>query len=829
MPANSNPLRIINMPTSADIGQFIAVDSNGVRATAGAAAIGFTTAAAKSGSAVPVCVMGSAVAWAGAAITIGQALEIGASGFVVPRVSGAQIGTALNTAAVGDQVEVLIATSGAVSGAGIVPGVTAASTSAASANVTAIKAALAVGNAVVPGNLGLVYLNRTVLVPSNRSLVVGVGTWLTRIPGVSSYILVRNAQSHGCAYVNGLTISGGQITVQDPGHPYSVGDVIYCENWQGNSSLNGPQTIVAAVEGVSWTIAASGGNPTNTSVQCVFTSYYNPRAGSNFVRASNVVTVTEPGHQRGVGDRVWIAGLGGTNTFNGVAEVVSTVPGVSWTYANTGANETATGTAQLLGDRLIDVRLSLDGNTPNLSGTKQATAHLSMWGNVSHLTERYDDVRNGQTGRGSNHYNVTDNIVPYASSSNAGGSATSVAVLLQWDSYCDRVQVGDTYGFGQTDDQIAWGVTSNAGPFADTAAPTGPGNMGTLNVGTLNGKTATGILKLYCTTSYNAGKVKVSRVLGSGPVAIGDPSAGVSGGSLTSLTIDECDNIPDNVNAQILLGSNAWATLGVVKIGKVTDNLLLNTANTAATANNCVSVYAPATSITIENYFSAVPRTGASHILHRSTAPLAVLNSQCDFGNATMGLVEVTSAACESVTISNNYHNGSVGQFGYLYGTSVGGYAKRVYMNNIDVTNIGALFRVGTASGGLTHEWTVNNVRVNTCGSVFNDNSQGTFNINAVNLNCAATGNNMIQISTAASVVNFRGRNVRHPAGQACLFTGTTQIRIDCQELGIDLGANGAAPPSQLTPTAGDMVTNTNATGPGIYGRTAAGAWTKIV
>lgn len=119
MPANANPLRIINMPAVAAVAQFAAVDSTGALATAGSAAIGFTTAAAKAGGAAPVCVMGSAVAWAGAAITIGQALEIGANGSVVPRVSGAQVGTALNSAAIGDQVEVLISAGGAVSGDGI--------------------------------------------------------------------------------------------------------------------------------------------------------------------------------------------------------------------------------------------------------------------------------------------------------------------------------------------------------------------------------------------------------------------------------------------------------------------------------------------------------------------------------------------------------------------------------------------------------------------------------------------------------------------------------------------------------------------------------------
>lgn len=123
MPANANPLRIVNLPAAVAVAQFVAVDSTGAIASAGQRAIGFTTAAAKAGGAAPVCVMGSAAAWAGAAISLGQALEVGANGSVVPLSGGTQIGTALNAAASGDQVEVLIGAAAPVSGARNLSGV----------------------------------------------------------------------------------------------------------------------------------------------------------------------------------------------------------------------------------------------------------------------------------------------------------------------------------------------------------------------------------------------------------------------------------------------------------------------------------------------------------------------------------------------------------------------------------------------------------------------------------------------------------------------------------------------------------------------------------
>ena len=326
----------------------------------------------------------------------------------------------------------ILATQVLVSGAVFVGDDTTKATQNSALMLTLIAAG---GTIAIPGNLGTIYFNKAFEIRSNTTLTVGLGTFLGRAPGQIMFALVRNYSCQNTVYVSGLVISAGKLTVPESGHSRNVGDIIYIERVQGNATLNGPQTIVSVVDRTSWTIAASGANPTNGAIIPVFVSRYNPKAGSLFTRnASNVVTVTDTGHTRVIGDRLWIAGLGGAATFNGVAEVSAVIQGVSWSYTNTGGAETATGTAQLLGDRNIIVDYSLDGNYQNLTYT-QFGATITRWVNITGLTETIRDCKNGYGGRISDHSNITDNWVPY------GKSGTLNSVLCQYDAYCDRVRL----------------------------------------------------------------------------------------------------------------------------------------------------------------------------------------------------------------------------------------------------------------------------------------------------------------------------------------------------------------------------------------------------
>ena len=85
-----------------------AITKDGFIASPGAPCIGFAQTEAAIGERIPVCVVGSSQAIAGANISIGDALEIGANATVVTQSSGAFVGSALNSATAGNYVEVLI-------------------------------------------------------------------------------------------------------------------------------------------------------------------------------------------------------------------------------------------------------------------------------------------------------------------------------------------------------------------------------------------------------------------------------------------------------------------------------------------------------------------------------------------------------------------------------------------------------------------------------------------------------------------------------------------------------------------------------------------------
>ena len=108
MPANSTPTLRSGRIAATALPAYCPVTSDGRQAAAGEPIIGITEAAASAGSRVSVVVDGSAEAWAGAAITDGQPLQVGPNNTVVPYTGGYCIGRALNAAVVGDKVEVLL-------------------------------------------------------------------------------------------------------------------------------------------------------------------------------------------------------------------------------------------------------------------------------------------------------------------------------------------------------------------------------------------------------------------------------------------------------------------------------------------------------------------------------------------------------------------------------------------------------------------------------------------------------------------------------------------------------------------------------------------------
>ena len=697
---------------------------------------------------------------------------------------------------------------GLVSGAWKIPVLsTGTSYAAGLANSQAINALLAAGGRVaIPPGLGPVFCSQTLLVPSYSELVVGAGSWIKRPAQGIVFHQVRNKSCHNAAYVNGLTISGGTITVPEAGHSRAVGDIVYCENWLTATTLNGPQTITAVNPGVSWTIAASGSNPTNTNIQLVYLSTYNPLAAANFVRASNVVTVTETGHTRAVGDPLYIAGLATDTSFNGCYVVSSTVPGVSWTYASTGSNGSPTGTAQLLGDRTITYDLYLDGNMSaaavNLTGNHWG-GNLSQWGNVGNLTGYLREARNSYYGRAANHYNCYGVEIPLAR------GRDQVAVLLQFDALCDRVHVGTADTQNTTDDTVAWGVTGATGIYADTAHPPvvmfSQGSMGTLTGDQIIGTSPTGMLKMYCMTGYTIGDVIVGKVLPSAAssacVTMGDPNTGVAGGAFSSITLGEVGGAVQCAN------SANWGTMGPVRIGKLIDTQTNTAANNTGEA---LYITGPMTLVTVDLLIAQVARTQSAAAKFTPTAA----NSRVRFGriDSTAGvggyvLLARGGTPVDTLTVDGWWHSGAGNTAGTLVYSDVAGDFTNVYINNFRGGGFGGLVKLNSA--GLTRNVYLSNVVLGIGAGVGigvgSDNS-GTFNIWLSNVD-GRTGNisnNLIQFGAASQTIRALGSNVFTQSGKFALGGASQTLSINCPS------AQLAADLAGLVPQAGDVIYNTN-------------------
>lgn len=106
----NNALLVEGLPAVGTLAQYQPVQLSGAAATAGGNAIGFTNVAAVAGDRVPVTVIGTSLAVAGAAITAGALVEVHTTVTqVVTKSSGVSIGRALSAAsAAGDIIEVLL-------------------------------------------------------------------------------------------------------------------------------------------------------------------------------------------------------------------------------------------------------------------------------------------------------------------------------------------------------------------------------------------------------------------------------------------------------------------------------------------------------------------------------------------------------------------------------------------------------------------------------------------------------------------------------------------------------------------------------------------------
>ena len=111
MAATNKPLLTLGVLATAALTQYRAVTTAGAVPSAAAACLGFAEHGGAIGDRVPVTVMGTALAEAGAAISAGAAVELDSSGRVVTKSAGVTVGRlapGYTAGASGDIVEVIM-------------------------------------------------------------------------------------------------------------------------------------------------------------------------------------------------------------------------------------------------------------------------------------------------------------------------------------------------------------------------------------------------------------------------------------------------------------------------------------------------------------------------------------------------------------------------------------------------------------------------------------------------------------------------------------------------------------------------------------------------
>lgn len=708
-------------------------------------------------------------------------------------------------------------------------------------NTSRIQAALDAAGAIsqVPMHVvahgpGKVYFSRTLEPWDGTKFATTPGTALKRITTrAKNWNMVRPRATQSQFQVTGAAIVGGYITIVEPGHPWQEGEKLYTADFQGNAALNGPKIAVNVVPGVSWQFAATGANPTNTNAQLAQASRYQPIAGASFSRVGNVVTVSGSGvagHRKQPGDAIWVAGIPVVGaTFNGAFAVLDIVPGVSFTYACTGPDETGTGTAQLLGDHSIEIDLELDGSN-SITGPYPyigTPANGVQLGNIGLLTIRIRESVGVFGGRTTNYFNVGSVHVIEAR------ARKNCSVNQQFDSYCRKVYVAYAENEGTNDDAVAWGVT-DFGTYGETVPPCGPGNMGQITVGALRGTSNTGLFKMYCATGYDLGNIQLLGCYGSGSVSMGDPGTGVSGGSFKSLTCGPLENIPVSANGNVIGCSNSasFGTWGDVHILKLVDNN--QAAVTQANGGEALYFTGPLKRVVIHAFVSKVQRTDSAAIKCTPTAGASHVMVCKDAETTASGVAGVThgsvfraagGVAAEALIVENWRHNGTASNVGQMVQEVTGGSWGDISIGVLRAKNTAAIF--GCSSAGLTHNISIADVTADTVGQGIGSDASGTYNVTIRRGKFTNVTNNVLQFYLASQTCYFAG-DFEHPAGKALLAAASgATYRINSRTVQFDASNANLV----MAPATGDEIQNTGAsfgTGVGRYIRTSAPAWLKL-
>lgn len=678
----------------------------------------------------------------------------------------------------------------------------------AAVNTAAIQAALDVaalwsGYDVTYNTPGTTEYNKCLIVSSYTTFTTGNGVELKLASG-SNCNMIRNKSAQIALPYNKLTVSGSVATVDEMGHTRKVGDQVYVENVQGNTSLNGAKTITG-VNGTLWTFAASGSNPTNTEYQRIFLGPVNQIAGANIVRASNVVTVTEAGHRRNAGDNVYVTGLTDT-TFNGI-QVVADVDGNTWSYENTGDDGAATGTANIIGDTRIHLQLSkLHGNMAGNTWDELYSVPLLL-GNLGNSYVWADHIQDGGS-RATQLFASNNIIIPYHYAS--GGKGT-----LQIESGCGTIIIGDLESGPITDDVLAWGVTPQTAPFGETACPSGMKSMGRLYCNSINGITPTGQLKLFGETGYSLGTVIVRDIAGTGAAIAGDSNMGPPSGDLLKIGSITTEQAAGSAQSQILVEFDK------VEIAHITPNgggnflmLLCDMGDVDVTVFD-------------ERYTDNYYAIFIDHLVNKFRIKGKLTSNatgMTEYIRAQGASGRIKKLIIDDVDFSSNAAGGGTQGTARLYGGNSGGRIDDVQISNLRLDKVKG---INNTPGNYPHNIQFSNILVEDGEQMFGDsgNSQQLVVVGA-GLTVKALSFYVLMPTTAQGI-RFVADAVKIPANKLLIEWGSGIAQINCPSAQLNFSGAGA----RLGALAGDMLFNTNAgygAGAGMYGYTAAGAWSKI-
>lgn len=714
-----------------------------------------------------------------------------------------------------------------MSGGGIVVSEVTSLAADAANNAALIQAALTAAGSLPNGGFvdipysGTIFINKTLLQPSNVYIRRPFGAEF-KLAASANCNIMRNKSAGVTLPAASFVRASNVVTVTEAGHPRVVGDSVHIANLATDTSFNG-LVVITAVTASTWTYASTGTNGSPTGNGWV-TPAFNQLPASSFVRASNVVTVSEPGHTRDVGDAVFVGNLATDTSFNGPVTVTG-VTASTWTYASTGSNGSPTGIGVVAGDNnLGQIGGANNGNYLAQSGSAPYTSNSAcfgtVYGNVGKPTIRDLTIR--------------DQIKYGVWLFNANGADIDGIVLdgtpsdgIHFEGPADNGRIGTITG-SSADDMLAFTNTSanNGGSYLGFASPSGLGNFGTFTVRGLYPaqSSAPAILKICGYSSTSFGSLTVDNIVGSlstasnVAVAIVDDTASTTGMAIGEIivrhmlitggsTTNQWFNVTATGNIQKLRVENpyltaAWNGLYMMNVQAAAVNVkkleVIGYKNdyTMTTGQQGLLIAGTIAELLIDGFEHQSAATNTPLVSISGTVTSLKQANGIARGLTKGGYNVIAAGTVTTAMFDNVECNGNDSVFRNTAGT-----LGNIFLNNVRM--------VGTANGvvpGTSCTIYANNfVADSNLGNRLFQVNGGTVRINAKN--CQSPGaTKSILFNTGGSVISFTNSDASLP---------------------IDMG-NPAVTTTGETPQTGDWHYNSNATTGGMYCYSQAGAWVKV-